>query len=57
MQWYADLGIPEYWLAKPIEGERWESVITRYRIGRTAAGDVTYVEDDTVRLSSLENGS
>jgi Uma2 family endonuclease len=54
MQWFADLGIPEYWLAKPVDGEPWGAAITRYRIARTAAGETTYVEDATVALATLE---
>jgi Uma2 family endonuclease len=56
MQWYADRGIPEYWLATPVEGERWGASITRYKLARTAAGETTYVEVDTTALSALENG-
>ncbi len=56
MQWYADRGIPEYWLAVPVEGERWGASIARFALAPAADGESTYVEVDTVALSALEQG-
>lgn len=56
MHWYADRGISEYWLAVPVEGDRWGACITRYTLARTADGETTYVEVDTTALNALENG-
>ena len=56
MHWYAERGIPEYWLAVPVEGERWGASITRYKLGHTADEEAVYVKVDTVSLSELENG-
>jgi Uma2 family endonuclease len=33
-QWYADRGIPEYWLATPIKGEKWGALIAMYELDR-----------------------
>jgi Uma2 family endonuclease len=30
MHWYAGRGIDEYWLAEPMEGDRWGAFITCY---------------------------
>jgi hypothetical protein len=56
MQWYADCGIPEYWLAEPIEGDRWSALITRYRLARAAAGDAAYIKTDVTTLEARERG-
>ena len=53
-QWYADRGIPEYWLAEPVAGDKFGALITRYELARTASGQARYVEIDTVTLAKLE---
>jgi Uma2 family endonuclease len=52
--WYAELGIPEYWLAEPIEGEKWGALITMYERVQAASGRTTYVETRTATLATLE---
>ena len=49
--WYASLGIPEYWLVEPIEGDKWGALITRYELARTPSGTSAYVE---IRKTTLE---
>jgi uncharacterized protein (DUF2237 family) len=57
MRWYADRGIPEYWLAEPAEGDRWGAVLTRYALARTASGDAAYIKSDVTTLDALERVS
>lgn len=54
--WYAEIGIPEYWLAEPIEGEKWGALITMYELARTPAGRTAYVETRKATLVELERG-
>jgi Uma2 family endonuclease len=54
-QWYADVGIPEYWLAKPIEVGNWDARITMYELRPILGSDApVYVETGKVTLSELE---
>lgn len=57
MQWYADRGIVEYWLAEPAEGDRWGAIVSRYALARTAAGDAAYIRTDVTTLAILERAS
>jgi Uma2 family endonuclease len=52
--WYADCGIPEYWLAEPIEGETWGALITVHKLARTTSGEATYIKTDQTTLAELE---
>jgi Uma2 family endonuclease len=51
--WYARLGIPEYWLVEPIEGSKWGALITMYELARTPSGTTAYVEVRRVTLDEL----
>jgi Uma2 family endonuclease len=52
MQWYADRGIPEYWLVTPIEGNKRDATITRYRLVVTE-GTAGYLHEETTTLAEL----
>lgn len=52
MQWYADRGIPEYWLVTPIEGAKRDALITQFKLTVTA-GVPSYRHESTVTLHSL----
>jgi Uma2 family endonuclease len=56
MQWYADRGIAEYWLAERIEGDSWGAAVTRYALARTASGDAAYIKTDVTTLEAFERG-
>jgi Uma2 family endonuclease len=51
--WYAALGIPEYWLAEPINGDKWGALITMYELATTFSGNVEYVERRRATLDEL----
>jgi Uma2 family endonuclease len=52
--WYARRGIAEYWLAEPIEGDRWGALITQYELIRTPSGTAAFVEKGKTTLTALE---
>jgi Uma2 family endonuclease len=52
MQWYADRGIPEYWLVTPIEGKKRDAQVTRFRLA-VIDGRPAYRHDSTTSLSVL----
>jgi len=52
-QWYAELGIPAYWLAEPIEGQKWAALITQYELARTPSGTTAYIEIGKTTLDEL----
>jgi Uma2 family endonuclease len=52
--WYAERGIPEYWLAEPIDGEPWGSLVTMYELAHTLSGNTEYVERRRVTLAELQ---
>jgi Uma2 family endonuclease len=55
MQWYADRGIPEYWLATPIEGKKRDAQISRFRL--TIIDDrPAYRHGATTTLGELTGG-
>lgn len=54
MQWYADLGIAEYWLAEPVgDGTTLEATLTRFRLATTANGTTVYVRAGTCTLAEF----
>lgn len=53
-RWYLAHDIPEYWLAEPIEGEKFDALVTMYRKGRNLSGLIEYVEFRQARLAELE---
>lgn len=53
-QWYADRGIPRYWLAEPIDGDKRNAMITMHKLVRSIAGAATYVETQRASLVDLE---
>jgi hypothetical protein len=54
-QWYAERGIPAYWLAEPIEGQKWAALITRYKFARnTPSGTAAYIEVGKTTLDELK---
>jgi Uma2 family endonuclease len=55
MQWYADRGIAEYWLVTPIEGDKRDAMITRFRLTVTG-GETGYRHDGAVTLQQLIKG-
>jgi Uma2 family endonuclease len=52
--WYAERDIPEYWLAEPIEGDKYGALVTMYELARTPSGTTHYVERRRVTLAELE---
>jgi Uma2 family endonuclease len=52
--WYADCGMPEYWLAEPIEGETWGALITIHKLARTVSGESAYIRTEQTTLAELE---
>lgn len=56
MQWYADQGIPEYWLVTPIEGRKRDATITRFRL-TVADGRPAYRHEATTTLGELTGQS
>jgi Uma2 family endonuclease len=56
-RWYADRGIPEYWLAEPVEGEKWGALITRRELAHTPGGTTAFVETGKTTLEALEASS
>ncbi|GAA4694911.1 Uma2 family endonuclease [Phytohabitans rumicis] len=52
--WYAERGIPEYWLAEPIEGDPWGALVTMYELANTLAGSTEYVERRRATLAELQ---
>jgi Uma2 family endonuclease len=52
--WYAERGIAEYWLAEPIEGDRWGALIMQYELIRTPSGTAAFVEKGKTTLAALE---
>jgi Uma2 family endonuclease len=52
-QWYANLGVPEYRLAEPIEGDKWGALITIFELARTPSGTAAYVETRKTTLDEL----
>jgi Uma2 family endonuclease len=52
--WYADQGIPQYWLAVPIKGEPRGAQVTMYELTQTPSGTAEYVERRRVTLAELE---
>lgn len=51
--WYAERGIPGYWLAEPIEGQKWGALITQYELARTPSGTAAYIEVGKITLEQL----
>lgn len=54
--WYAERGIPQYWLAEPIEGDKYGAMVTMYELAHTMSGATEYVERRRVTLAELEHG-
>lgn len=52
MQWYADRGIPEYWLVTPIEGKKRDALITRFKLA-VIDGRPAYRHESTTTLTQL----
>jgi Uma2 family endonuclease len=52
--WYAMVGIPEYWLAEPVSDDRWGALVTMHELVTTVRGTSTYVETRKVTLAELE---
>lgn len=52
MQWYADQGIPEYWLVVPIEAAKRDARITRFKLIVTD-GTPAYRHESTTSLTEL----
>jgi Uma2 family endonuclease len=52
--WYAEVGIPEYWLAEPIEGDKWGALITMYELARAPSGTAAYIETRKATLAELQ---
>ncbi|WP_173078864.1 Uma2 family endonuclease [Phytohabitans rumicis] len=50
-QWYAERGIPGYWLAEPIEGDKKNALITMHELKADAN---TYVVTSQATLAELE---
>ncbi len=56
-RWYAERGIPEYWVAERIEGDTWNALITMSElVGTEGAGPARYRETSRTTLKELLNG-
>ena len=54
MQWYADLGIGEYWLVEPVgDGSTLDATISKFALATTAHGEVLYVHAGTQTLADV----
>lgn len=53
MDWYARRGIPEYWLAEPMDGDKWGAYVTRFTLARATSGEATYMRLEATTLTAL----